>query len=123
MQYLLRNSRYFFTIEETKSFIRKSISNYFGLEDSDFLENFELPRIEVSPGVLEIRPVSLDVYYRKSHSRDKFKNLHYNLTLDDLGPFEFEKAEFKEFLSSVTHLQLKYRIDSAIPTKSVGNFD
>lgn len=116
-------TRLFFSTEEIKDFAAKSVNNYYSLETGDFLENYRLPRVEVEPGVEEIKPVRLDVFYRRSAARSMFQNLQYNLTQSYLGPFELPQTEFQQFLSNTTHLQLMYFIETAIPTSEVEGFD
>lgn len=120
---ILKNSRLFFSTKEIQDFASESVNNYYNLETGDFLENYKLARVELSPGVVDIKPVRLDVFYRRAAARSMFKNLQYNLTQSDLGPFELPQKEFQLFLSNTTHLQLKYFIESAIPTVEVNGFD
>ena len=54
----LKNSRYFYSLNETKDFVTKSLQNYYGLEQRDTLEEYELIRYQ-DDGVSKVLPVTL----------------------------------------------------------------
>jgi hypothetical protein len=123
MKKISKNNRYFYTIQEVKSFVNESLINYFGLENSTHFEKYKLPKIEVAPGEFEDEPVELDVFYRASKYRPGLDNLTYFLTLDDQGPFSFEDKKFQLFLANITHLMLRYTIKSAIPVTRISTME
>ena len=102
MLFSLKNSRYFYSLNETKEFVTKSLQNYYGLEKKDTLEEYELIRYKNKDDEIEILPVSLDIYYRKDSARNHFKDMHYTLTLEDKGPFELSNVDFQDFISNIT---------------------
>ena len=116
--------RYFFTIGEVKDFVKKSVEDYFGLEDADTLERYTLPTIvnettqEEGPA-----PVNLDVFFRRGHSRQNHQNLTYDIFEDNLGPFAYSDEDFRDFVSNSTHFRLLYRLDNLVPSISLQNFD
>ena len=49
--------------------------------------------------------------------------MHYQITLEDKGPFDLPNIDLQDFISNVTHFQLKYHIESVIPTTNIGIFE
>ena len=49
--------------------------------------------------------------------------MHYKITLEDKGPFDLPNIDLQDFISNVTHFQLKYNIESVIPTTNIGIFE
>ena len=100
------------------------IDMYYGIEDSDRLENYYIPtKYNKTSGEDEKIHISLDTFYHKGHSRTKEQSLSYHITDKDHGPFGYNRTQFRNFISNTTHFQLVYKLDNTIPSINVDTYD
>lgn len=120
--------KFFYDMSELRSHVQKSVENYFaiGTEESTTIDAYEyLSYNDESTGEpVQYTPV-LEAFFIRENERKNFDNiLTFNLTEDNLGPFD-ENSDFplEYFLSNTTNMKITYQLKHCIPSESTTPFD
>jgi len=118
-------NRNFYSINEVREFINKSIDSYFNIEEADTFEVYNIPR-EFNDTTQQYKksPVSLDIFYIRGHRRDQFSTISYDIDPNNLGPFDEDTtsvSDFRSLVSNSTHFRLVYTLRNTIPSVSIGS--
>ena len=108
---------YLFQVEEVKELVESSVKAYYGLEEADYVEMFRPVKTDE-----EIEPPHLDVRYLPGVDDPAWK-ITYNLTEDDMGPFEQSDLDLREFIYSIRGFSITYFIEHLIPHGNIKNLD
>jgi len=113
----------FFDYEELKGYVEGSIDNYYNIMEVGTLEQYTHIFRRASDGTEFILQPLLEIYFIRGDRRDKFPDLNFNLTQNDLGPFELEGDDFRYFLSNLTDFRITYQLKHNIPSSAAAPFD
>ena len=115
---------YFYNIGDVREFVNTSVNNYYNLPNSDVFEEYYIPQVYNGSNELIDEPISLEAFYRREYNKKAdFLNITYNLTAGDLGPFERSDSDLKRFFANITHIRLRYNIQTIIPSQIQNSSD
>lgn len=120
--------KFFYDISEFRDHIQKSVENYYaiGTEESTTIDAYEylFYNDESTGDPVQYTPV-LDAFFIRENDGRYFDNIRtFNLTVDDLGPFD-KDSDFpiEHFLSNTTNMKITYQLKHCIPSESTTPFD
>jgi len=114
-----------FNIQKLAGFARKSLDNYFSLQnDADnYFESYKLLQFDNGEGEKEAR-VIMDIFYLKDVKVNDLKQIRYILTEDDYKMFaEDKEGDIKGIIQDSKYFILTYELSNTVPINSVKNME
>jgi len=101
------------------------VTLYYNIDKIDLLEKYtQYTYFDEGSGVDFVSQPILNAFFIRNNQRSQFQDaLDYNLTETNLGPFEWEKDELRDFISQLTHFKIIYELKHKIPTSAAAPFD
>jgi hypothetical protein len=120
----INNKQFFYDLDEFRQHVNDSVNNYYDLGESTSIDKYEYLYFEneATEELIQESP-RLSAYFIRNDNRKIVPEYSYNLTAEDLGPFEWDDEELRMFISNTTNIKLQYQIKHCIPSESTTPFD
>ena len=116
--------KFHYTVSELYSHIKESIDNYYDIENIDTIERYRhIMYTNESDGKEFVSQPILSAYFIRERGREDFENVFYNLTVDNLGPFNQPDDNMRYFISNLTNFSILYEFKNFIPEHSMVPFE
>ena len=110
-----------YSINDIRKHLNNSVQNYYNLKDQS-LENIEFPTKDKIP------QLSMDVnYINNKHIPTNISDIPrefiYYINQTDIGPFQYPDKSLKDYINTVTEIQINYLLKTYVPFYYSNNYE